>query len=239
MQTSEHGAVAVEVPPTDSLVVTLIAAAACAAGVVFAVYAGGFWDSLRSEPLALVAFLAAGGFLQLRVIEVPDQGAVSFASVAMLGAAFALGTGAGMAVAIAAAVVRLAASRGRVDRALFDAANLALSTATAAATFHVVHAIDQQPNDRFGPSFFAAAVFYVVNVGLLSAAMGLAEGRSARRILRERFLWLAPWMLAAGPFASVMVVVYDRIGVLGIVALAIAPGVLVTPVRQHMSFRRD
>lgn len=230
---------AVDSQPGHAAVAALIAAAAGIAGAVLAVFAPATWHVLTGHPVAFVGFLGAAAFLQLRVIEVPEQGSVSFASTGMLGAAFALGIGAAMIVAVTAATVRFVAARGRLDRAIFDAANLALATATAAETYHVVHLLDQQPDDRFGPSIFAATAFFLVNVGLLSAAMGLSEGESPWTICRRRLLWTAPWALAAGPFAAVMVVVYERIGILGIVALAVAPGALVAPVRQLANFDSD
>jgi hypothetical protein len=151
----------------------------------------------------------------------------------MLGTVFALGTGAGMLVAAAAGIARFAASRGRPDRAIFDVCALALASATAGATFHVVTALDQQPNDRFAPSIFAAATYYVVNVGLVSIAMGLSERESPFQVWKRRFRWMTPWALVAGPFAAVVVVVWEQIGAIGIVALAIAPWALTSPVRKR------
>ena len=239
MQHGNAAAEAVEAPNNHAAVAALIAGAAAAAGAILAVFAPSTGHAVTQHPLAFVGFLAAAAFLQLRVIQVPEQGTVSFASTGMLAAAFALGIGPGMCVAATAGAVRFVAARGRLDRAIFDVANLSLATATAAATYHVVGVLDQQPGDRFGPSLFAATFFFLVNVGLLSVAMGLTEGESPWTVCRRRLLWTAPWALAAGPFAAVMVVVYEQIGFLGIVALAIAPGALVAPVRRYTHFGRE
>ena len=163
----------------------------------------------------------------------PEEGAVSFASIGMLGTAFALGTGPAMAIAAVSAFARFARVRGPLDRTIFDAGALALASAAAAGTFHAVGVLDAQPHDRFGPSIFAAAAFFVVNVGLVSLAMGLSESRSPFRIWQRRFRWMTPWALAAGPFAAVAVVVWDEVGAVGIVALAIAPLALVLPASRR------
>ena len=217
----------------DGLVAALIAGTAAAAAAVIAVFAPDAARAIADHSVEFLGFVGAAAFLQLRVIEVPEHGAVSFASIGMLGAAFALGPGTGALVAVTAAAVRFASARGRPDRAIFDAGMLALATVTAEGTFHLAKALDSRPDDRFGPAIFAAALFYVVNTGMLSVAMGIAEERSPWQVWKERLRWLAPYTLAAGAYAELAVVLYDRIGILGIVALAIAPAALVTPVRRR------
>ncbi|HEY6016315.1 MAG TPA: hypothetical protein VIU16_05980 [Gaiellaceae bacterium] len=234
MQTHGNAAPApAEAVAHDGLVAALLAGTAAAAAAAIAVFAPDAAHAIADHPVEFVGFLAAAAFLQLRVINVPEQGAVSFASIGMLGAAFSLGPGAGALVAVTAAAVRFVSARGRLDRAIFDAGMLALATVAAEGTFHLAHALDTQPDDRFGPSIFAAAVFYVVNTGMLSVAMGMAEERRPFQVWKERLRWLAPYVLAAGAYAELAVVLYDRIGILGIVALAIAPAALVTPVRRR------
>ena len=227
-----------ETSERQAVVTALIAAVAAAASAILAVYATATWHAVTTHPVAFVGFLGTAALLQLKVIEVPDEGAVSFANVGMLGAAFELGTGPAMVVGAVAALMRFAAARGRLDRAIFDAATLALASATATATYHAAQALDTHPNDRFGPSVFAAAVFYLVNVGLLSTAMGLSDGVSPFQIWKQRFRWLAPFTLAAGPYAAVTVVVYKSIGITGILAMAIAPAALVAPVGRAMHWTR-
>jgi hypothetical protein len=231
----EHAAVAApeRAPGTHSLVTALIAAVVGAAAASFAVIADDAARGVVAHPAAFAAFLAATIALQLNVIVVPEDGSVSFASIGMLGAAFALGAGPAMLVAAAAGIARSVSARGRVDRGMFDVATLALATATAAATHDVVRALDRQPNDHFAPSIFAAALFFVVNAGLVSLAMGLFEGESAFQIWKRRFRWMTPWALASGPFAAVAVVVYEQIGWVGIVGMALAPWALTSPVRHR------
>ncbi len=220
-------------PDSRGGVAALIAAVAAGAAATFAAIATTAADAVVGNPVAFAGFLVATIVLQMKVIEVPEEGAVSFASIGMLSTAFALGTGAAMLVAAAAGIARFAASRGRVDRAIFDIAALALASATAAGTYHLVGALDQQADDRFGPSLFAATTFYIVNIGLVSVAMGFSEGKSPFQIWMRRFRWMTPWALLAGPFAAVVVVTWERIGVIGIVALAVAPWALMSPVRKR------
>lgn len=226
-----HAAPAAKANP-ESAVNALIAGVAAAAAALMALVALPAAGAIADHPVAFVGFLAATIGLQLKVIEVPEQGAVSFASIGMLSAAFALGAGPAMIVAAASAVVRFVASRGRLDRAIFDVGALALASAAGAGTYQVVALLDSRPGDRFAPSFFAGAVYYVVNVALVSIAMGLSEGERPFQIWKRRLRWATPWGLVAGPFAAILVVVWEQIGVIGIIGMAIAPWALTSPVRK-------
>lgn len=225
--------------PREAVVAALIGGVALAAGAVFATQAAATAHAVAHRPVAFAGLLVAACILQLHVIEVPGEGKVSFSSVAILAAAFYLGAGPGMLVAGTAIAVRVAATRARLDRGLFDVACLALAAAAAEGTFRLAHALDQQADDRFGPSVFAAALFYVVNVGLLSVAMGLAEGERPFRVWKHRFRWLAPWMLAVGPYAELTVALYREAGIVGIAGMVVMPFALVTPIRRRMYWSAD
>ena len=55
---------------------------------------------------------------------------------------------------------------------------------------------------RLGPSLLAGAVYCVVNVGLLTLAMSIAEDLQPLAVWRERFRWFTPYYLASGPLAA-------------------------------------
>jgi hypothetical protein len=219
-------------PRSQTAASALIVGVGLTALAVFGVFATSAADAAVHRPGAFFGFLAVTIVLQLKVIEVPEEGAVSFASIGMFLAAFALGVGPAMLVAAVAASVRWIASRGRIDRAVFDVATLALASAAAAGTHALVVRIDSRPDDHLAPSLFAAAVFFVVNVGLVSVAMGVSEGERPFQIWKRRFRWMTPWALMAGPFAAVLLVVYERVGWVGIVAAAVVPLALTTPARR-------
>jgi hypothetical protein len=214
-------------------VAALIAGIVATAVAIFAVLASSAAHTVVDHPGVFAGFLLATIVLQMKVIDVPEEGAVSFASIGMLGTAFALGAGPAMLVAAGAGIARFATARGRLDRAIFDVAALALASATAAGTYRLVAALDVQPDDRFGPTLFAATTYFIVNVGLVSLAMGLSERDRPFQIWKRRFRWMTPWALLAGPFAAVVVVVWEQIGVIGIIAMAIAPWALTTPVGKR------
>src|SRR4030088_1737124 len=82
-------------------------------------------------------------------------------------------------------------------------------------------------------------VFWLVNIGLLTIVMSLAEQAPLGAIWRERFRWLTPHYLAFGPIAYASTVAYERIGVAGLLAFVVPPGLLILSTRQYLERTRE
>ena len=85
----------------------------------------------------------------------------------------------------------------------------------------------------------AGIVFWAINVGLVTAAMSLAEGMSARDVWRERFRWLTLHYIAFGPLALASTVAYEQVGVAGLLAFVVPPALLILSVRQYITRTED
>lgn len=172
--------------------------------------------------------LGCAVLLQLVVVPLP-QGATSFAGAALMGVGFLFGPAAAIIVGTVMAVVRLLASRGRVDRAVFDAGNFALSAAAAAAIYQAFS------GHSFGTLLLAAAVagvtYWAVNAVLLSLAMGLSEGTAPLQIVKERFAWSLPYVVITGLLAYGVVAVRPH-GALASAAVALSAFLFVLLARQ-------
>jgi hypothetical protein len=88
------------------------------------------------------------------------------------------------------------------------------------------------------PSIGAGAVYMLVNVGLLSLAISLADGESQLAVWRERFRWLTPYYLAAGPLALALAVAYETAGLPGLIAFTLPPAMMMFSTRQYVSHTR-
>ena len=216
---------------TNPVALLITVAASCASAL--AVSVAGTWTSATDRPVELITFFAVAIALQFVAVEIYDRGAISFGGTGLLALGFAVGPAAAIAGAVVTASLRLAVSRGRLYRAVFDAAQFALAAGTATVLYRVVPVSGTMP--RLGIAFLAGTLFLVVNVGLLTTAMSLDEGLPAKLIWRERFRWMTPYALAAGPLAFALVAGYDRFGPLAVVIFSIPPASMMLSVRQYIA----
>jgi HD-GYP domain-containing protein (c-di-GMP phosphodiesterase class II) len=212
----------------------LISLVASAWAAIIALTAVSAWHAVSARPWTFLTFCGLTIALQLAQVEVYGRGATSFASAGVLALGFAFTVGAAMVVAAILGLVVLVARRGRLNRGVFDAAQFGLAAAAGTALFHAVGPEDWPSAARIGPAVAAGALYMVVNVGLLTTAMSLAEGRSALEIWRERFRWLTPYYLSAGPLALALNVSYEKVGITGLLAFTLPPAAMMFSLRQYV-----
>jgi putative nucleotidyltransferase with HDIG domain len=218
----------------------LITLVASAASAVFVLLADDAWRAVSEDPGELLIFAGLAVALQLAAVEIYGRGALSFSGMGILATGFALGPGPGMVAAILVALVNLFIQRGRrLERAAFNAANLSLSAAVAAGGYHVLGADEWTTAARLVPATIAGVMFMVVNIGLLSVAMSLAEGLSIQSIWRERFRWFTPYYLVSGPLALATTVAFEEAGLIGMLAFGLPPAIMMFSIRQYIARTRD
>ncbi len=193
---------------------------------------------VRGEPVKALVFLGLALALQLCSVEVYGRGSIGVSAVGLLAAGFTLGPGAAMVIACVAALFQWVRKRGLLHRALFDAANLSLSVGTAALLYQTITALNDSTAARLGAAIAAGVGWQVVNTGLLCAAMSVSERLSIRAVWRERFHWARFHYLAFGPLAVASAIAYEKLGVVGLLAFALPPALLVISVRQYIERTR-
>lgn len=217
------------------LLITLVASAATA-GLVLAAH--GTWDAVAHRPGATASLVAVSLALQLVSVEVYGKGAVSFAGTGLLAIGFTVGIGPAMATGVLVAAARWLRTQGKLHRAVFDAATLSLAAGGGAAIYAALDGGGHGPLDRVSASLAAALVFWLVNIGLLSSAMGVAEQRRPLEVWVERFRWMTPYALAGGPLALALTLAYGRLGIAGLYAFALPPAFMMLSIRQYLSRTR-
>jgi hypothetical protein len=150
-------------------------------------------------------------------------------AIGILASAFLFDTGTAMAIAVLAAVAHAIRTRCELYKAVFDAANLALSAAAAALLFHAVGGW------RLGAAVLAGLAYAVVNNGFLCLAMSFAEGTPWTTIWFERFHWARFHFALFGPLALAATVAYEQVGTAGLVAFALPPALMILSVRQYLT----
>ncbi|MDP9491288.1 MAG: HD-GYP domain-containing protein [Actinomycetota bacterium] len=222
-----------------SHVAALITLVACAASAAFVLFGGDAWRAASEDPGKFVTFVLLAVSLQLAAVEIYGRGALSFSGMGMLAVGFALGPGAGMVAGVLVATVNLIHQWGRLERSVFNAANLSLSVLAGAGAYHLIGAADWNTAARLVPAFAAGIVFMVVNVGLLSLAMSMSEQIPMRAIWRERFRWFTPYYLVSGPLALATTVAFEEAGLIGLIAFGLPPALMMFSIRQYISRTRE
>jgi hypothetical protein len=187
--------------PISSVKAYVAVVAVCAAAAIAAT-APAAATAVADAAGESVAILALTLALQLVTIRLPGMGSIGFSSLGLVLAAIALGPGPAMAIGALAAVAQWIRKRGLLHRAVFDAANLALSAGAAAATYAAFTPATATALHDFVAAAVAGGVYVAVNHGLLCLAMSVAESRSAREVWRERFHWARYYLVAFAPLAG-------------------------------------
>ncbi len=212
----------------------LIAVVACAAGTILMLTTPGLLATLRHNFGGFLLFLGVVLFLQIFAVELPGRGSVGVSAVGVLAAAFTLGTGAAVVIALSAAIAQAVRRRGILHRTLFDASNFVLSTATASAAYATVSRTGASPAIQVTAGVLGGVGYAAVNNGLLLLAMGWSEKRPLLAVWRQRFHWARFHFLAFGILGLACSLAYSRIGGVGLLAFALPPALLLYSIRQYL-----
>jgi PAS domain S-box-containing protein len=199
------------------------------------------WPSLpraaEHDPKRLLGFAVVAVALQFVSIDIYGKGGTSFALCGLLALGFVVNPAASVNAAVLVALIRFFLTRGKLYRAVFDASQLVLATGLATGFFQI---FSQQPGWlRACMTLPAALIYFLLNNSLLSLAMGLEEHSSPFTVFRERFLWLLPYTLAAGPMAGGLLLAYQGIGIIGLALFALPPAFMFFSVRQYINHTRE
>jgi putative nucleotidyltransferase with HDIG domain len=218
-----------------NVLISLVAAAAAATIALTAVH---MWHAVSARPWTFLAFCALTVGLQLVQVEVYNRGATSFASAGVLALGFVFTVGTAMVVAAALGLIVLVARRGRLNRGVFDASQFALAAAAGVALFRATGATGWSPAVQIAPAVAAGAAYMAVNTGLLSLAMSMTDGSRPLHVWRERFQWLTPYYLCAGPLAIALLAAHEKLGITGLLAFTLPPAAMMFSVRQYTARTR-
>jgi hypothetical protein len=217
----------------------LIAATAAAAAVAVGLSLAFEGRPILDHPARASSFLAFALVLQLFSIRVPGRGSVGVSAVALIAAGMSLGAGASVSIAVIAAFAQFVRTRGVLHRAVFDAANFALSSAGAALIYRVIaDAGGERPAVRLAGAVAAGAVYSGVNHALLCTVMAVSERRSPFTVWQERFRWARFHFLAFGPLALAAALFAVDVGIPVLLAFAVPSGLVALSLRLQLHHRQ-
>src|SRR3954463_1688057 len=204
-----------EVPRRLALLVGLVGFLGITAGVAGAIFGS------STDVVGLVTIVALVGLGQVLSLEVEETGSISVSAVGALAAAAIIGPRAALVLAITMSAVEWSARRAVFHQLLFNVGALSFASLGAAAIFSV------RLDGRVGTGIYVAGgllaglVYFVVNMGLVSIAVGVEGRENPLRVFKERFGWLAPHYAVYGFVAAVIYEAYKPIGAGAIVVFAL------------------
>jgi diguanylate cyclase (GGDEF)-like protein/putative nucleotidyltransferase with HDIG domain len=203
------------VPKRLALLVGLVGMLGTAAGLTAALLGH------SHDIVGLVTIIVLVGLGQVLSLEVEETGSISVSAVGALAAAAIIGPRAAIALAITMSAVEWSARRAVFHQLLFNVGALSLASLAAAAIFSVHFSGEIGTGIFVSSGLLAGLVYMVVNMGLVSIAVGIEGRESPLRVWRERFAWLAPHYAVYGFIAAVIYEAYKPIGAWAIVVFAL------------------
>jgi diguanylate cyclase (GGDEF)-like protein/putative nucleotidyltransferase with HDIG domain len=204
------------VPKRLAFLVGLVGILGTTAGLLAAVFGN------SQDIVGLVTIIVLVGLGQVLSLEVEETGSISVSAVGALAAAAIVGPRAAIALAITMSAVEWSARRAVFHQLLFNVGALSLASLAAAAIFSV-HLFSGaiQTGVFVASGLLAGLIYMVVNMGLVSIAVGVEGRESPMRVWRERFAWLLPHYAVYGFIAAVIYEAYKPIGAWAIVVFAL------------------
>ncbi len=170
--------------------------------------------------LAILALVGAGQALSFELAEV--EGTISVSAVGSLAGAALFDYRAALPLAIVTAVVDWSARRNSLHHVIYNIGTLSLSSLAAASVFSIDYAQGRTGHlVAAGLGLIAGAVYFGVNMGLLSLASAVGGHESPWRVFHERFSWLLPHYVVYGFIGAVMAVAYNAVGLYALAVFAV------------------
>jgi diguanylate cyclase (GGDEF)-like protein/putative nucleotidyltransferase with HDIG domain len=214
-----HGPIFLALSVRLGLVVAVVSALGIGAGV-----AGLVMTWTTKDILGLLSIIALVGVGQALALEVDEAGSISVSAVGCLAGAALFGPRAALALAIATTAVEWSARRSEIHRVLFNLGSLSLASLAAASVFRLEEFVPGGTEHRLtvaGLGLLAGAVYFAVNMGLLSLALALEGHERWWAVFRERFAWLLPHYLVYGFIGGVMALAYEAVSLFALAVFAV------------------
>jgi len=174
-----------------------------------------------NDVVGLVAIVLLVGAGQALSLEVEQTGSISVGAVGALVAAAAIGPRAALILALTMTVIEWSIHRSRFRHSLFNTGVLTLASLAACGVFAL------RPEGSLGTALLllaglaAGAVYFVINTGLLSVAVGIEGDERPLAVWKERFAWLAPHYAVYGVVAAVIELAYQPLGPTALLVFAL------------------
>jgi diguanylate cyclase (GGDEF)-like protein/putative nucleotidyltransferase with HDIG domain len=171
--------------------------------------------------LAILALVGAGQALSYEAVEL--EGSLSVSVVGSLAGAALFGYRAALPLAVTIAVVDWSARRNSLHHVVYNIGTMAASSLAAASVFdiwsHTSSDVDRGVVAALGVG--AGAIYFLVNMGLLSLASAVEGHENPINVFRERYAWLLPHYVVYGFIGAVMAMAYHDVRLYALAVFAV------------------
>jgi diguanylate cyclase (GGDEF)-like protein/putative nucleotidyltransferase with HDIG domain len=171
--------------------------------------------------LAILALVGAGQALSYEAVEL--EGSLSVSVVGSLAGAALFGYRAALPLAVTIAVVDWSARRNSLHHVVYNIGTMAASSLAAATVFdlweHTSSDLDRGIIAALGVG--AGAIYFLVNMGLLSLASAVEGHENPINVFRERYAWLLPHYVVYGFIGAVMAIAYQDVKLYALAVFAV------------------
>jgi diguanylate cyclase (GGDEF)-like protein/putative nucleotidyltransferase with HDIG domain len=211
-----HGPRFLSLSPRLAGLVGLVSVLGIAAGVL------GIVLGQSQDILGLVAIVALVGIGQALALEF-DEGTISVAAVGAIAGAALFGPRAALAIAVTTSIVEWSARRSALHNVLFNIGALTFASLGAAGVFSIANSVHGHWHDLATAllGLGAGAVYFAVNMSLLSLALALEGHERWWAVFKERFAWLMPHYVVYGFVGAVMGIAYAAAGLYALAVFAV------------------
>ncbi len=218
--------------PLRAYVMGIVFAGAVAIG--FASLAGGGSDDWR----LVLGLILAGAASERFKIGLFGDSHVSLGAVASMAAGL---IGGPRDAVVVASCVAIAANLGGTVPLYKTLFNMAVYVIASLAYLGVFRLLGLAMSTAWPwivlPATLSAAAYFVLNAGLVAAAVSLASERRIKDVVREKYLWLAPHYLPLGTLAAALASGYAIVGPSAILLFVIPVGSIQVVLFQYSAAR--
>ncbi len=211
-----HGPRFLSLSPRLAVLVGLVSVLGIAAGILGLVF------GQSEDVLGLCAIVALVGIGQALALEF-DEGTISVAAVGAIAGAALFGPRAALAIAVTTSVVEWSARRSALHNVLFNIGALTFASLGAAAVFSAASSVTGHWHDLATAllGLVAGAVYFAVNMWLVSLAVAMEGHERWWAVFKERFAWLMPHYVVYGFVGAVMGIAYEAAGLYALAVFAV------------------
>jgi putative nucleotidyltransferase with HDIG domain len=180
----------------------------------------------------LAAFAVAFGRTRLAIY---GETTVSIAMVGDFAVAFLFGPAGAVIVSPVSAVVTDFGGGGAWYKRLFNIGANVIVNATVASFAWALMGSEFAVNAWVVPiALGGIAIYYLMNISLVTIAVSLSSRMSIRAVWREKFEWLMPHYVVFGMLGLALAVAYDAVGIAGLLAFVAPPVMMRFSLKQYI-----